>query len=405
MSGPLAGLRVVDFSWVVVGNVTTKLLGDFGAEVIKIEGWQRRSGERSRPIIPTEDPTSPDNKHWFAHIASSKKSVTANLKTEEGRKIVFDLIRDADVVMENFSPGTIERMGFGYEALKAINPGIIMASGSIFGQTGPLARLPGVDATGAARAGRIDASGYPDGPPLIPSHLYGDSLLPFFIASAMLAALRERDRTGKGCRIDGSMQEVIAHQMWPLIDRVLQGDQACWRTGNRHPDTAPHNVYPAAGEDRWIAIEVWSDAEWAALCTALGQPELAHDARFATLAARKANEDALDAMIGDLTRPHDARALMAQLQEQGVAAGAVQTNSDIVERDPQLRERGFLTDLHHPVLGDFGHQRSPITLERADSQVMFRAPLLGEHNRSVCKDILGMSDAEIDALEAAGTFR
>jgi len=400
---PLAGIRIVDFSWAIVGNTTTKLLGDFGAEVWKIESYSRPSMERSRDIVKNDDPASFDNKQWFAQIATSKKSLTPELKDSRGRKFIEDLIREADVVVENFSPGTITRMGFGYDRLRELNPGIILASGSIFGQSGPMSSFPGVDATGAARSGRIAASGHPDGREVLPGLTYGDSVLPFFLVTGILGALDRRERTGEGCWIDGAMQEVLVQQMWPLVSDALSGKPENFRTGNRHPDAAPHNIYPARGEDRWIAIEVWNEPEFAALCKAIGRPELAGDAKFATLAARKRNEDALDAIIAEWTLDKDADASMELLQGAGVAAGTVRTVPEIVDHDPQLKHRGFLEEITHPVIGTFGHQRTPIGMEEG-MQRMVHAPLMGHDNREVCKSVLGMDDATFDALAADGVF-
>ncbi|GGF59082.1 CaiB/BaiF CoA transferase family protein [Alteromonas lipolytica] len=402
---PLDGIRVVDFSWAIVGNTATKLLGDFGAEILKVESWSRRSMERMRDIVANDNPTSPDNKLWFAHIATSKKSITPELKDPRGRKIIEDLIREADVVVENFSPGTLARMGFGYDVLRELNPKIILASGSIFGQSGPMSGFPGVDATGAARSGRIAASGYPDGRALVPGLTYGDSVLPFFIASGVMAALERRDRTGQGCWIDGAMQEVLVQQMWPLIDASLKGNKDSWRTGNRHADTAPHNVYPLRGEDKWLAIEVWDEQEWQALCEAMDRPELFTDKRFASVSLRKANEDELDSIIAQWTasREQDGEALMYSLQAAGIAAGVVRHTADLVDVDPQLKHRGFLSELSHPVMGTFGHQRTPITLTDGASS-MTHSPLLGQHTEQVCKEILGMSDEEIATLAADGVF-
>lgn len=400
---PLAGIRIVDFSWAIVGNTATKLLGDFGADVFKIEAWSRISMERARDIVPNEDPTSPDNKQWYAQIATSKKSVTPELKDPRGRKFIEDLVRESDVVVENFSPGTITRMGFGYEKLRELNPRIILASGSIFGQSGPDSHFPGVDATGAARSGRIAASGYPDGRQLLPGSTYGDSVLPFYICAGILGALDRREKTGEGCWIDGAMVEVQVQQMWPLLADVLAGKEQNFRTGNRHPYAAPHNIYPAAGDDRWIAIEVWTDEEWRSLCATIGRDELADDPRFATLADRKANEDALDAAIDAWTSTREPDAAMQELQAAGVAAGTVRTTGEVVDLDPQLKHRGFLQQVPHPVLGNFLTQRTPIELSEGGQQ-MTHAPLLGQHNRSVAASVLGMDKAAFDALQADGVF-
>lgn len=396
---PLSDVRILDFSWAIVGNVAAKALGDFGAEIWKIESSTRLSGERLRRLLKDES-ADPNDRVWFGHLCSSKQSLTVNLRDERGKALVRSLAAEADIVFENFSPGTIDRMGFGYDALKEINPDIIMASGSIFGQSGPLSRLPGTDATGAARGGRMGASGYVDGDPLLPLVTFGDSVLPYFIVATLVAALRHRDATGRGCRIDASMVELIAQQMAPAIVDPIAFPS---RMGNRWPAAAPHNVFPVAGDDRWIALEIWSDEEWRRLCDTLGVPELALDPQFVTLDARKSNEDALEQAIADVTRGKDGDALMEQLQAGGLAAGMVQRPSDLVDHDPQLGHRGFLTPLAHVTRGEFPHQRTPITLSRTPA-AMAPAPKLGGNTQEVLERVLGLGAADYARLAAEDVF-
>lgn len=294
-------------------------------------------------------------------------------------------------------------MGFGYTRLRELNPRIILASGSIFGQSGPMSSYPGVDATGAARAGRISASGYPNGRSLLPGLTYGDSVLPFFLAAGVMGALDRRERTGRGCWIDGSMQEVLVQQMWPMIQDYAAGNHHHWRTGNRHPATAPHNIYPTLGDDRWLAIEVWSGTEWQALCRVMNKPELAQDPRFADNASRKTHENALDELIGEWTQAQDGESLMMTLQEHDVAAGVVRNTSELVDHDPQLRHREFLQPLDQPMLGRFGHQRTPISLQKGAQRIRV-APALGEHTAQVCREILGMTEEQIAQLQQDGVL-
>ena len=207
MTLPLAGVKVLDFSWAIVGGTVTKLLGDFGAEVVKVESAKRMSLERLMPTVSVSKPDNPDDKPWFAHVNTSKLSFRLDLSNPASRPLVDALVDWADVVVENFSPGTMDKLGLGYEALKARKPAIVMASGSVYGQTGPFAKEWGIDGTGAALSGRLFQHGWADRTPTLPAAPYGDCVLPYFLASAIVAAIGHRDRTGEGCRIDGSMFE------------------------------------------------------------------------------------------------------------------------------------------------------------------------------------------------------
>lgn len=403
---PLAGVKLLDFSWAIVGGTTAKYFGDFGAEVVKIESRKRIGLERLSNTSRVSKSGNLDDKPWFAHVNASKKSFCLNLADPRSRPLIEKLVAWADVVLENFSPGTMEKLGLGYEAMRRIKPSIILASGSVFGQTGPQRHYWGVDSTGAAAASRMFMTGWPDRGPVLPSAPYGDCMLPCFLASGLLAALDRRERTGQGCHIDGSMFEVLVQQMLPEIVAQQQAQAAAapgvrvpaLRRGNREPGFAPHGVYPCAGQERWIAFEVAGDDEWRALCRALGDPPALLQPRFATHAQRIADQDALDAAIAGCTRSQDAYALMERAQSLAVAAGVVQFAADTLERDPQLRARGFMQTVDHPLLGAFEHQASPIWLSRTPQQLR-PAPRFGEHTRALCGSLLGLDAAAIDELE------
>jgi crotonobetainyl-CoA:carnitine CoA-transferase CaiB-like acyl-CoA transferase len=289
-------------------------------------------------------------------------------------------VRWADVVLENFSPGTMDKLGLGYTALRALKPDIIMASGSVFGQTGPQRHYWGVDSTGAAASGRMFMTGWPDRGPVLPSAPYGDCLLPYLLTTAMIAAIGYRERTGHGCHIDGSMLEVLVQQMLPdALDQQLRGGHA-QRMGNNSRQSALQGVFPCSGEERWIALEAATDSEKHALWRVLGVANAGAE------------------VLAQHTRSRDAYELMAQMQAAGVAAGVVQYANDSIDRDLQLRARGFLQAVDHPLLGAFPHQASPITLS-STPQRMRPAPRIGEHTRAVCRELLKLNDADIDALE------
>jgi len=399
---PLSGVKVLDFSWALVGALTTKQLGDFGADIVKVESKSRMCLTRMDAQVSISQPANPNDKPWFAHLNTSKRGIVLDLKHSQAREVIDRLIDWADIVVENFSPGTMRKLGLDYTALRARKPSIIMLSGSVYGQTGPLAESWGIDGTGAALSSRMFMTGWPDRDPVLPSVPYGDALLPLLLATAAVAALEQRDRTGAGTHIDASMFEVQTQQMLPALIEQQLGAQPK-RTGNRVTHAAPHGVFPCQGEDRWIAIEVTTDEQWQALCRVMNRDDLAREERFAVVTGRKAHEDALESVIAHWTRGFDAHALMHSLQAAGVPAGAVQDAADLLERDPQLRSREFLVAATHPELGTFGHQAPPYKLSTTPGNVR-RAPLLGEHTREVCIEDLGISAARFDELTAAGVF-
>jgi crotonobetainyl-CoA:carnitine CoA-transferase CaiB-like acyl-CoA transferase len=393
IAGPLAGVRVLDFSWALVGSFTAKTLGDFGAQIIKVESANRPCLSRLDVQTSVSRRGNFDDKPWFAHMNTSKLGMRLNLKTPGARDIAARLVDWADIILENFSPGTMKSLGLDYETLSARKPELIMVSGSVYGQTGPLAQEWGVDGTGAALSGRLALTGWPDRMPIGPSGVpYGDVVLPPIMAGAAIAALHARRATGLGRHIDASMYEICVQQMSAALTGAQLG-AAPQRNGNRDARSVHQGVYPTRGDDRWIAIAILDEAMRRRFLNVsnLDWPAPAPDAA-----------DVLDARIAAWTAHADAPALMDLLQKNGVAAGIVQDARDLVS-DPQLVARGFLVDLDHPILGRFAHQATPIALSRA-ARPMFAAPKLGEHTEFVCTQLLGMSRAEFDACAAADVF-
>lgn len=378
--GPLSGVRVLDFAWALVGSITTKTLGDLGAEIVKIESRTRPDLARLDVQVSASKAGNWDDKPWFAHLNSSKRSLSLDMKNHRSRELLEPLIDWADVVVENFSPGTMKKLGLSYEDLAARNPAIVMVSGSVFGQTGPLAQEWGVDGTGGALSGRTFLTGYPDRDPVIPGAVpYGDVIVPYVMAASVAAALQHRREAGRGCHIDASMYEICVQQMRDSLAAAQRGERP-QRMGNS--DAAIHfqGVFPAAGDDRWIAVTLFNAED----------------------------EMKLKALVGDdlsawsLSRTdHDA---VAQLQQAGIAAGVLQDCEDMIERDPQLSSRSALVTLDHPLLGPFGHVATPITFSR-DVFVPFRAPGMGEHYREIARTVCGLTDSKIDELAAAGVFQ
>lgn len=378
--GPLAGLRILDFSWALVGSITTKILGDLGADVVKIESSTRPCLSRLDVQVSVSRADNPDDKPWFAHLNTSKRSVVMDLKNPASRPLVDKLVDWADAVVENFSPGTMDKLNLGYKALSARNPGIVMASGSVYGQTGPLAQEWGVDGTGGALSGRTWLTGWPDRDPVVPGAVpYGDVIVPYVMAACLIAAAAHRRQGGGGCHIDASMYEICVQQMHAALLAAQQGNPMR-RAGNAAREVYQQDVYPARGEDRWIAITL---------------QDAAQEARLRELAG--------GLPIEQWTRNHDAADLAETLQAEGIAAGAVQDIEDLFQ-DPALKARAALVELPHPHLGPFGHVRTPVTLSR-DQGTPYRAPKMGEHGREVALSIAGLDESQYAALVAAGALK
>ena len=387
--GPLRGLRVLDFSWALVGSITTKVLGDLGCDIIKVETRSRPCLSRIDVQVNASRTDSFDDKPWFAHLNTSKRSLALDLKLPQSREVLEPLLDRADIVVENFSPGTMAKLGLDYATLQKRNPGVIMVSGSVFGQTGPLAESWGVDGTGAALSGRTFLTGWPDRNPVIPGAVpYGDVIVPYVMAAATAAAVDYRRRTRKGCHIDAAMYEICVQQMHDAILAAEQGERPA-RRGNDDPKIFHQGVYPTEGDDEWIAITLPAPSDWQRLCT------------VAKLSPERSPRDA-EAALNAWCRQHEAQALMERLQAAGIAAGVVQDIEDLIEQDPQIATA--LMNLEHPLLGPFGHVRTPVSFS-ASTTSPYRAPSIGEHSIAIAGDLCGLSASRIEELERLGVFR
>jgi len=395
---PLAGIRVADFTWIGAGSFTTKLLADFGADVIKVESSGRL--DPLRTSRPYRDGTPGVNRSgYFADRNSSKRSITLNLKTPRAQELARRLIATSDVVANNFTPGTMEKFGLGYSAVREIKPDIVYLAMSMTGASGPDHKYLGFGLTIGALTGLQYLCGLPGREPAGTGTNYPDHIPnPCHAAFAVLAALRHRRRTGEGQYIDVAQTEPTIALFGPAILQYTANGEVAGRTGNQRGAKAAHGVYPCAGDDRWIAIAAWTDAAWAALVGVLGRPAWATAELASSAAARLACRDQLDALIGDATQHWNDEELMACLQAAGVPAGVVHTAAGIVQHDVQLRHRGHWVQLDHPEMGPSIYNAPPFRLSGVEGVPRSPAPLLGQHTEEVCREVFGLDDREIEAL-------
>lgn len=395
---PLAGIRVIDFTWIGVGPITTKYLADHGAEVIRIESWAHPDGLRYGP--PHMDGEIGENRsYFFAVCNTSKYSVTLNLTRPEARDLVRRLIATADIVTESYTPMVMQKWGLDYDSLVQIKPDVIMLSTCMQGQTGPHALYPGFGNLMAGLLGFYELTGWPESDALAVYGAYTDFVAPHFGALSLLAALEERRRTGKGQYIDLAQSEASLHFLGPaLLDYTANG-RTMQRQGNRDPHMAPHGAYPCQGENHWCVIAVDSDDAWHRLCELTGHLEWRTDSRFTTLQDRLRHADALDTLLESWTRTQLAEDIMTRLQAAGIAAGVVQNIGDL-RQDPQLAHRNFWVELDHSEIGSLALEGHQFRLSALQHGPRFARPEVGEHNAYVLGELLGLSAADIARLEA-----
>jgi len=372
----LKGIRILDFTWVLAGPYATRLLADFGAEVIKIQPrLPREEGEFARGYDNT----------WNRN----KLGITLEMSGPGGIALASRLVALSDAVVENFTPRVMANWGLDYQNLKKIKPDIIMLSLSTMGGSGPWRDYTGFGPTIQALSGLTRLTAYPGGPPLGPGTAYADHIGALFGCLALLGALDYRRRTGEGQHIDISQVEAMAS---------LLGDAFV-----PAKETAFHGVYRCRGDDRWCAITVASDEEWANFKEALGRPPWAEDKRFAALPNRLKNKERLDELIEGWTKEHTAEEVMALLQKNGVAAGVVQSAANLAQ-DPQLKERGFFIELDHPEMGRKLSDAAPVRLSDTPARYTRPAPLPGQDNDYVYGELLGLSEGEMNKLKEQGVI-
>lgn len=394
--GPLEGITVLELGVLIAGPFCGQLLGDFGAEIIKIEdpktGDPMRNWGQVRP--------DGHSVHW-AVISRNKKSIGLNLRTEEGQQIVKDLVKDADVVLENFKPGTMEKWGLGYDVLTAINPGIIMTRVSGYGQTGPYSTKAGYASVGEAMGGLRYVIGDPDSLPSRAGISLGDSLAGTFATLGTLMALHHRNVTGRGQVVDSSIYESVFAMMESLIPEYQFGNHIRERTGSFLPGVAPSNIYTCS--DGMIIIAANQDAIFGRLARVMGQPELADNERYATHVARGAHQGELDAIINVWTGSLTAAEVQAKCDAESVACSPIYRAPEILE-DDHFKAREAIISRLHPVLGDFKMQNTFPKMSETPGGVASMAPGLGEHTDEVLRDKLGKNEEAIADLRNANVI-
>jgi crotonobetainyl-CoA:carnitine CoA-transferase CaiB-like acyl-CoA transferase len=401
---PLAGIRVLDFTWAWAGPFCTLQLAHMGAEVIRVETENRVCVTRGLPPF-ADDEVGPNRAGYYNQYNQGKRSITMDLSKPEAIEIALEMARHCDVVTDNFAAGVMDRLGLGYEKIRAQRPDVVMLSMSGYGQTGPLKSYVSYGPPAAATAGFFSLTGYEGHGPSEIGISYADPNAGIFGAVAVMVALLHRKLTGRGQYIDQSQLETaLALLPEGLIEFALNGTQPV-RAGNRHRWMAPHNCYKAMGDDdKWVSIAVGTEDEWRALCRVIGQPALFEDPRFCDAAARKQNEDALDEIITQWTSTSDRWEATRELQQAGVAAFPAMSNKDLATNE-HLKDRGFLVKMEHPIVGRRIHTGIPWTMSGTPCEVRHAAPLRGADTDYVLKQLLGYSPDQIGKLRASGILR
>ncbi|MDQ0382773.1 CaiB/BaiF CoA-transferase family protein [Amycolatopsis thermophila] len=406
---PLEGLKVLDFSWVVAGPVVGRALADFGATVVRVESSTRI--ETARLMPPFHGGVfGPENSALYGTWNAGKLGVTLDLRSDSGRAVARDLARWADVVIESFSPGLMRRWALDHETLRAEQPGLIMVSTSINGQTGPWSSLAGYGNIGASLSGYQSIVGWPDRPPFGPYGPYTDYVGPRFSLVALLAALRRRDATGEGCYLDVSQVEAGVWFQAPEIADNADNGTVVARMGNADREHAPHGVFPALPDEhayqgrRYVAIAVTTDAQWRALAAAIGRPDLVGDPELGSAAGRLARAAELEEAVAEWTSTRYAADVEAALQAAGVPAHVSASSADFCS-DPQLAHRGHLVRLPHPLHGETTVEGPRYLLSETPGVVRCAAPTFGQDNEKVLGELLGYDDERIKALVEQGVMR
>lgn len=392
---PLDGVKVIDFTRVYAGPYCTMMLADLGAEVIKIE--KQGTGDDTHDFQPVKDGES----GYFTYLNRNKKSLSLNLKAKESIEIVKELATWADIVVENFSPGVVDRLGVGYDDLQAVNPRIIYGSISGFGQSGPYSKKPAYDLVCQAMGGYMTITGEAEGKPYKLGTSIADAAAGIHMAYALVAALYYREKTGVGQFVDVAMMDTVFSTLENFIVTKTLTGTAPSRNGNANLGSAPFNLYKT--KDGYVTIACANNKLFEKLATAIGKTDLLKDARYKENSLRKKNESTLNKAIEEWTSPHTTKDVCNILEAAAIPVGPILTIDELVE-DPHLKARNMLVDIPHPKFGMIKYPGNPIKYSKTSDLCFTSAPLLGEHNEEVLKTILHKSAEEIKALRDKGIF-
>ncbi len=395
MKRPLEGLRVLDMSRVLAGPYTTMILGDLGAEIIKIE--MPGSGDDSRSFGPFIDSESA----YFMSINRNKKSVALNLKIERSKEIIKQLAAKSDILVENFRPGTMDRLGIGWDVLKQINPRLIYAAASGFGRTGPYTAKPAYDIIVQGMGGIMSINGQPDSPPTRVGVSIGDIAAGLYTAVGILAALEERHSSGLGQLVDVAMLDCQLAILENALARYLISGEVPGRLGNRHSTITPFTSFSTLDGD--MIVGAGNDAIFVRLCDAIGKQELAQDARFVTNRDRTEHWESLQQTLEDVFKTRTTDEWLEKLESLGIPCGPINTIDRVVE-DPQVKARQMLVHVEHPAVGAHTLAALPVKLSRTPAGIDSPAPVLGQHTEEVLRQLLMYSDEQIDECSEVGCF-
>ena len=400
----LQGVKVVDFTQFEAGPSCTETLAWLGADVVKIENPKMGDpGRRLRPGQPDDDP------YYFHQFNANKKSVTLNLKSPQGLATVKDMIRAADVVVENFAPGVIERLGLGYEDVKDVNPGIIYAQVKGFGEGSPFEKNLAFDMIAQACGGSFSVTGDKDGPPMRPGMSIGDTGTGMLMAITILGALYKRRETGEGHQLQVAMQDAVLHYMRVSFATTGRTGEAAERGGSKVPgiSNAPMGLYPCApgGSNDYVYIMTSraNPEHWDRLLKLIGREDLVGDKRYATPADRQECEDEVDELISVWTRTQTKMEAMRMIGEAGIPAGAVLDTVELNDSDPSFEERGVMQTMSHPIHRPFKMPAWPVRVDGKASRLK-SSPVLGEHTGKIMSDWLDLNEAAVAALKEEGAF-
>jgi crotonobetainyl-CoA:carnitine CoA-transferase CaiB-like acyl-CoA transferase len=393
--GPLAGVRVLDFTRVLAGPAASLALADMGAEVIKIE--PPGTGDETRTFPPLRDGES----HYFLSVNRGKKSIVVDLKSEAGVALVKDLAGKCDVVVENYRPGVMDRLGLGYEALAAVNPRLIYCAISGYGQTGPLKDNPSFDIVLQAMSGALSMNGDPDGLPTKLGIPMGDLVGGINGPIAVISALYERERTGKGRFIDVSLMDGLIGLLGYIAQLAFFTGKDPQRQGSQHPNLVPYGIFPAA-EDGSIVVACLTPGFWGRICKSIGRPELTDDPRYDTLEKRRDAREEVNAIVSEFTSRHTVDELVAIFTRFEVPHAPILGVTDALSQ-PQAAHREMVVEVEHPTLGAIPIVNRPIKFDEAQPRPE-APPVLGQHTDAILADVLGLSPEQIAALRASGAI-